>query len=93
MRKQKSKSARRVNTGALSEITEKAIRDIPYIEMLGGGEAVVDGCKGVLEYTEDAIALNAGACVLRFQGKNLTIRAYSENQTEIYGDIRSVEFK
>lgn len=93
MRKQKNKSARRTNTGALSEITEKVSRDVPYIEMLGGGEAVVDGCKGVLEYTEDTIALNAGACVLRFQGKNLTIRAYSESQTEIYGDISSVEFK
>ncbi len=52
----------------------------------------MDGCKGVLEYTEDGIALNAGACVLRFYGRNLTIRAYSESQTEIYGDIQSVEF-
>lgn len=91
MRRQRKQTAKRTN-GALSELTEKASRDIPYIEMLGNGEAVVDGCKGMLEYNEDGIALNAGACVLRFTGRNLTIRAYSESQTEIHGDIQSVEF-
>lgn len=91
MRRQRRQSAKHTG-GSISELTEKASRDVPYIEMLGNGEAVVDGCKGVLEYTEDGIALNAGACVLRFRGRNLTILAYSENQTEIHGEILSVEF-
>lgn len=91
MRRQKRQSAKHTG-GALSALTEKTSRDMPYIEMLGNSEAVVDGCKGVLEYTEDGIALNVGACVLRFQGRNLTILAYSESQTEIHGEIQSVEF-
>lgn len=94
MRRQKRKSEpRSADARGLSDWTGKARRDAPYIEMIGNGEAVVDGCKGVLEYTEDSIALNAGACVLRFYGSNLTIRAYSESQTEIDGKIRSVEFE
>lgn len=93
MRRQKRKDKKRTaEQGALSELTGVSRGDIPYIEMHGNGEAVIDGCKGVLEYTEEAISLNAGACVLRFCGNHMTIKAYSESQTEIYGDIQSVEF-
>ena len=93
MRRQKGKVDKRApERGALSELTGVSRGDIPYIEMLGNGEAVIDGYKGVLEYTAEAISLNAGSCVIRFCGNNMTIKAYSESQTEIYGDIQSVEF-
>lgn len=91
MRKARRKPSGAVS-GVMTELSGKASNNVPYIEFLGNREAVVDGCKGVLEYTESGIALNAGSCVLHFFGQNLTIRAYAESQTEICGEIQSVEF-
>lgn len=67
--------------------------DVPHIEMQGNGELIIDGCKGILEYTEDRIKLHAGALILSVLGSNLTIRMYAESQTMIIGDILQIEFE
>ena len=42
---------------------------VPHIEMQGNREIIIDGCRGILEYDEDRIKLNAGSLVISFQGK------------------------
>ena len=92
----RKKRAAKINPSAVQQaldIPEIARRDVPHIEMQGNREVLVDGCRGVLEYTADQIKLNAGICVIRFSGEDLTIRAYSENQTEINGEILQIDFE
>lgn len=93
MRKQKSAKTRQNTVQRALDIPEMARRDVPHIEMQGNREVLVDGCRGVLEYTSDQIKINAGSCVIRFSGGDLTIRAYSENQTEINGEILQIDFE
>lgn len=93
MRKKKSAKPRQSTVQQALDIPEIARRDVPHIEMQGNREVLVDGCRGVLEYTSDQIKLNAGACVIRFSGSDMTIRAYSENQTEINGEILQIDFE
>ena len=38
------------------------------VELLSDREAVVDGCRGILEYSECCIRLCAGALTVRFTG-------------------------
>lgn len=93
MRKKKSAKTRQNTVQRALDIPEIARRDVPHIEMQGNREVLVDGCRGVLEYTSDQIKINAGSCVIRFCGGDLTIRAYSENQTEINGEILQIDFE
>lgn len=67
-------------------------QDMPYLELNGNTEAVVDGCLGVLEYTDTTIVLNGDACLLRFRGNALSLKAYSASQTEISGEFSAIEF-
>lgn len=80
------------SAGQVLDLPEMLHADVPHIEMQGNREVVVDGCKGVLEYEEDTIKLNAGMCILIFRGRNLTIKAYSDSQTMITGELVAVEF-
>ena len=92
----RKKRAAKIKPSAVQQaldIPEIARRDVPHIEIQGKREVLVDGCRGVLEYTSDRIKLNAGICVIRFSGEDLTIRAYSENQTEINGEILQIDFE
>ena len=93
--RRKDKAAKRQMTSAqrVLDLPEIVHADVPHIEMQGNREAVVDGCRGVLEYEEDKIKLDAGMCVLLFRGSDLTIKTYSDSLTEITGEIIAVEFE
>ena len=93
--RRKDKATKRQMTSAqrVLDLPEIVHADVPHIEMQGNREAVVDGCRGVLEYEEDKIKLNAGMCVLLFRGSDLTIKTYSDSLTEITGEIIAVEFE
>ena len=63
-----------------------------YMEMLGNKEAVIDGCKGILDYSDDKIKLNLGNKTICFLGSNMCIKALSDEQAVITGTICSIEF-
>ena len=66
---------------------------VPHIEMQGNREIIIDGCRGILEYDEDRIKLNAGSLVITFQGSGLVIKTYSENQTVLAGEVVGLAFE
>ncbi len=75
------------------DIPEILTADLPHIEAEGNREISVDGCRGILEYTQDKIKLNTGKLVITFIGDGIEIKTYSEIQTVIGGNILSVEFE
>lgn len=93
--RRKEKAAKRQHPSAqrVLDMPEIVHADVPHIEMQGNHEAVVDGCRGVLEYEADKIKLNVGLCVMVFRGSDMTIKTYSESLTEITGDIIAIEFE
>lgn len=74
------------------QLPENAVTDTFHIEFMGGSDVTVEGCKGVVEYSEDVIALNLGKNILRFRGASLEISVFSEEQAVIKGDIAIMEF-
>lgn len=54
--------------------------------------AVVEGCKGILEYEDDVIRLNTASGIIRFMGKNLGMNCLNEDSAVVEGKILSVEF-
>ncbi len=75
------------------DIPEILTSNLPHIEAEGNREISVDGCRGILEYTQDKVRLNAGKLIITFVGDDMEIKAYSEIQTVIGGNILSVEFE
>ena len=89
--KRKSIAGEKLKTAL--DIPEILTSNLPHIEAEGNREISVDGCRGILEYTQDKVRLNAGKLIITFVGDNMEIKAYSEIQTVISGNILSVEFE
>lgn len=74
--------------------------EIPSSSFIGGSkitlnsndEAIVEGCKNIIEYFEDNIKLNLGNKTVTFLGSNLSINALTINGVVISGKITSLEF-
>ena len=62
------------------------------IELSGNTRAVVEGCKGILEYEDDVIRLNTASGIIRFMGQNLGMNCLNEDSAVVEGKILSVEF-
>lgn len=62
------------------------------ITLYGNAEALVDGCKGVLEYGENTIKLNIGRGALQFDGQGLELRSLTNDQAVVIGTVFSVRF-
>lgn len=78
--------------GRLSRALELPDGFGPKIEMNGNREAVIDDCRGIIEYYENRIKINLGKGTVTFSGSGLHIGCMSENSAVITGCIQTVEF-
>ena len=62
------------------------------IEILGNTEAVVEGCKGVLEYDENVIVLNLGKMSVKFEGEDLSLKCMNDSDAVVEGVFVSIEY-
>ena len=62
------------------------------IELYGNKSLIVLDCKCVVDYSQDHIVLNLGELNLKISGKNLVADSFVYGQTDINGEITSLEF-
>ena len=62
------------------------------IELFADREATIDGCRGILSYSEEAVRLNLGGGAVTFRGQGLTLRALTDREAVLVGRIRQIEF-
>ncbi len=74
------------------ELDEDVCRNCGYIEIISNCCALVDGCKGIMEYSENLIKLSLGKKAVCFQGNSLTIKSLAMEQAMVEGFIVNVEF-
>ena len=55
-------------------------------------EAVIEGCRNILEYEDDRIKLNLGNKTLQILGNSLSITSITISGVVIVGNISSLEF-
>lgn len=67
--------------------------DMPRIELVGNSECMVEGMKGILEYTKEKIKINLGKYYVTFFGDELFIKSFSYQGAIVQGNIISVEFE
>jgi sporulation protein YqfC len=64
----------------------------PHIEIFSNSECIIDGLKGIMEYTDEKIKVNLGKYAVSVLGDELYINSFSHNGAIINGNIISVEF-
>ncbi len=62
------------------------------IELYGDKRVLVFDCKSVIDYSDEFIVLDLGAQRIRISGRNLTADSFVFGQTDITGEISSLEF-
>lgn len=62
------------------------------IELSGNRRAVVEGCRGIVEYSDGLIRLNTSSGIVRFTGNNLSMSCLTEENAVVEGVILAVEF-
>lgn len=64
----------------------------PRVELCANKQAVVEGCEGVLAYSETGVRLNCGALVLELEGASLCLNHLSESLVCISGVLTALRF-
>lgn len=72
-------------------------KDLMYgavlVSITGRQEMLVENYRGILEYNQTCIRLQAKTCRLLIQGKNLHISYYTNEEMKITGIIDSVMYE
>lgn len=76
----------------LLSVPQKIMPNMPFIELRGNREALIEGCKGILEYDTQVIRVNTGSMVVSFCGRGLNIKCLTVSSLIVEGYITSVEF-
>jgi len=74
------------------DLPEASVIGGPTLECGANREAVLDGCRGILEYTPREIRIAAQGMTLRFTGTELCICAMDGGSLTVRGQIRAIEF-
>jgi sporulation protein YqfC len=93
MRKPKKTLGQRVQQmGEQMDLPAQLLPGFSHIELFQNRQAVVEGVKGVLGYSENQVQLSISAMVLTFKGAELSIRSYQMEQLVLTGNIAQVDF-
>lgn len=65
----------------------------PHIELNGSTQCVINGLKGINEYTKEKIKINLGKYFIVFYGDELYINSFSYEGAIVEGNIISLEFE
>lgn len=81
------KKTRKPHTSALPPMNHA-----PCIELSGNREAVIEGSRGVLEYSPETVRVNTDGMIVSFFGRELDLRCISPSALIIGGFITKIEF-
>lgn len=74
------------------ELPPSALMGSSKVTLNSNKEAIIEGCRNVLEYEDDRIKLNLGNKTLLILGNSLSIDSITVNGVIVTGNISSVEF-
>ena len=64
----------------------------PCIELSGNREVLIEGSRGVLEYSPETIRVNTSDMIMSVFGRGLDLRCISESALIIDGFVTRLEF-
>ena len=95
MARRKKRGVDRQSAASLAKILEippDAMGAGTRIELSSNREIFIEGHKGILEYTDDLVRLNAGENIISISGKALRLRNLTTDSAFVEGQILSLVF-
>ena len=83
--------ARRV--GEMLDLPAQMLPGFCHLEFWQNRNAVIEGVKGVLSYSDSEIQLNLASLVVTVKGADLSISSYQAEQLSMAGTIAEVHFR
>ena len=79
---------------ATEKLTAEAASAMPSlrIELLQNRQAIVEGSRGVLEYSTECIRLSSDRLIIRFTGSGLMLKTFDSSSAIVEGRIDNIEF-
>ena len=62
------------------------------VTITGNREAFIENYKGILEYTTESIVLQGKNCKISFEGRQMSIDYYTNEDMKISGSIDTVRY-
>ncbi len=75
----------------ITDITEKWIKPVS-IDIAANNEALINGSKGVIEYTDERVKINCGNMIIGFYGNCLSITSLCVDEVLVTGEIIRIDF-
>ncbi len=63
-----------------------------HMDISGNHEIILEGGKGIVEYGDKSIKINAGKYILAFCGRGLHIQCMNDSDIVIHGFVTSIEY-
>ena len=74
------------------DMPKEFIGDSPVVSIVGDREIMVEGCKGIIEYTTNTIRLNTTKYMIKISGADMELKAVASEYIHILGKIAGVEY-
>ena len=74
------------------QIPAAVLANVTHMELSGNTQATVEGCGGILEYSDEVVRVKTGKMVTKFTGRNLKIRCLSCDALVVEGFVTAIEF-
>jgi sporulation protein YqfC len=78
--------------GETLDLPGQLLPGFSHVELWQNRQAVIDGVKGVLGYSEAQVQLNLGVLVVTVKGAQLSIRSYQGEQLTLGGVIAELHY-
>lgn len=88
----KSKEEKHAGIDGHHSVIKSLFAQLPDMSLRGNEEVVIEGSKGVVEYSEEAIRINTVMGLICFFGRGLNLKCISPTQLIISGFITKLEF-
>lgn len=77
---------------SVMDIPEDPFGKTSRITLIGNKEAIIDGCFGIVEYSECLVKISIGTGCISFIGTDFNIGDYSGTSITVKGNIQNIEF-
>lgn len=61
-------------------------------EVCSNRRTVIDGCDGIIEYTQETVAVKSGRMKISVNGRDLRLTVLTDSAAVVEGIIKNVEF-
>ena len=64
----------------------------PVIELISNREALIEGCKGIVEYNDTLATVNCKSILVTFEGFNISLKNLTGDIFSVSGNFTNITF-